>query len=392
MTTDQSADESPVTPDARAVALEALVRIERDGAYANLALPAALTRTDLSDRDRAFATELVYGTLRMRRACDWLTDRFVRHPPDLPTRTALRLGAYQLAFLGTPAHAAVGATVAVAPEHTRPFVNAVLRRVAKAPVEFPDDATRLSYPDWIVGRLAEDLGEADALAALAHMDLAPRVRMRSDGYIQDQASEWMAGLVDAAPGMRIADVCAAPGGKATAMAATGATVLASDVREARVRTMAGNIDAIAGNESGSDESGGRAVPLVADGRRPPYRPGSFERVLVDAPCSGLGVLRRRPDARWRIAADDEPRLAALQRALVDAAVELVAPGGWLVYGVCTLTKSETIAIDEHLAERHPSLVALDPPPAPWRPHGRGGLLLPQDADTDGMFVLRLRRP
>ena len=373
--------------DARAVALEALVRIERDGAYANLALPAALNRTDLSDRDRAFATELVYGTLRMRRACDWLTDRFVRHPPDLPTRTALRLGAYQLAFLGTPAHAAVGATVAVAPEHTRPFVNAVLRRVAKAPVEFPDDATRLSYPDWIVARLAEDLGETDALAALAHMDLAPRVRMRADGYIQDEASEWMAGLVDAARGMRIADVCAAPGGKATAMAASGATVLASDVREARVRTMAANIDAV-----GSDESGGRTLPLVADGRRPPYDVRSFARVLVDAPCSGLGVLRRRPDARWRIAPEDEPRLAALQTELVDAAVELVAPGGWLVYGVCTLTRSETIGIDEHLAEHHPSLEPLAAPTAPWRPHGRGGLLLPHDADTDGMFVLRLRRP
>ncbi len=378
--------------DARVVALEALVRIERDGAYANLALPAALSRTDLSDRDRAFATELVYGTLRMRRACDWLTDRFVRHPPDLPTRTALRLGAYQLAFLGTPAHAAVGATVAVAPEHTRPFVNAVLRRVAKAPVEFPDDATRLSYPDWIVARLAEDLGEADALAALAHMDLAPRVRMRSDGYIQDEASEWMAGLVGASPGLRIADLCAAPGGKATAMAATGATVLASDAREARVRTMSANIEAISSHESGSDESGGRTVALVADGRRPPYGARSFERVLVDAPCSGLGVLRRRPDARWRVGPDDEPRLAALQTELVDAAVELVAPGGWLVYGVCTLTRSETIGIDEHLAEHHPSLEPLDTPPAPWRAHGRGGLLLPQDADTDGMFGLRLRRP
>jgi 16S rRNA (cytosine967-C5)-methyltransferase len=383
---------SRVEADARVVALEALVRIERDGAYANLALPAALSRTDLSDRDRAFATELVYGTLRMRRACDWLTDRFVRHPPDLATRTALRLGAYQLAFLGTPAHAAVGATVAVAPEHTRPFVNAVLRRVAQAPVEFPDDATRLSYPDWIVARLAEDLGEADALAALAHMDLAPRVRMRSDGYIQDEASEWTAGLVGASPGLRIADLCAAPGGKATAMAATGATVLASDARETRVRTMSANIEAISKHGSGSDESGGRTVALVADGRRPPYGARSFERVLVDAPCSGLGVLRRRPDARWRVAPDDEPRLAALQTELVDAAVELVAPGGWLVYGVCTLTRSETIGIDEHLAEHHPSLEPLDTPPAPWRPHGRGGLLLPQDADTDGMFVLRLRRP
>jgi 16S rRNA (cytosine967-C5)-methyltransferase len=375
--------------DARAVALDALVRIERDGAYANLALPAALTRSELSDRDRAFVTELVYGTLRMRRACDWLADRFVRHPPDLPTRTALRLGTYQLAFLGTPAHAAVGATVAVAPEHTRPFVNAVLRRVAKAPVEFPDDATRLSYPDWIVDRLVEDLGRSDALAALAHMDQAPRVRMRGDGYIQDEASEWMAGLVEAAVGMRVADVCAAPGGKATAMAAAGATVCASDVREARVRTMAGNIEALGIDGAGN---GGRTVALVADGRRAPYPPCSFARVLVDAPCSGLGVLRRRPDARWRITPDDEPRLAALQAELVDAAVELVAPGGWLVYGVCTLTRSETIGIDDHLATHHPSFVPLDAPPAPWRPHGRGGMLLPQDADTDGMFVLRLQRP
>jgi 16S rRNA (cytosine967-C5)-methyltransferase len=156
--------------------------------------------------------------------------------------------------------------------------------------------------------------------------------------------------------------------------------------------MSANIEAISRHESGSDENGGRTVALVADGRRPPYGARSFERVLVDAPCSGLGVLRRRPDARWRVAPDDEPRLAALQTELVDAAVELVAPGGWLVYGVCTLTRSETIGIDEHLAEHHPSLEPLDTPPAPWRPHGRGGLLLPQDADTDGMFVLRLRRP
>jgi 16S rRNA (cytosine967-C5)-methyltransferase len=368
---------------ARAVALDALVRIERDGAYANLALPAALSRSDLSDRDRAFATELVYGTLRMRRACDWLSDRFVRHPPDLPTRTALRLGTYQLAFLDTPPHAAVGATVAVAPERARPFVNAVLRRVANAPVEFPDDATRLSYPDWILERLVEDLGQTAALDALAHMDRAPRVRTRGDGYIQDEASEWTAALVEAESDLRVADLCAAPGGKATAMSATGAVVLASDVREARVRTMAANFEAVA--------AGSRTISLIADGRRPPYRSASFARVLVDAPCSGLGVLRRRPDARWRIEAGDEVRLAALQVELVDAAVALVEPGGWLVYGVCTLTRSETIGVDEHLATHHPAFVPLQPPPPPWRPHGRGGLLLPQDADTDGMFVLRLQR-
>ncbi len=182
--------------------------------------------------------------------------------------------------------------------------------------------------------------------------------------------------------MRVADVCAAPGGKATRMAATGAFVAASDLREARVRTMAANV---AGLESD-------ARLLVADARRPPYRDETFDRVLVDAPCSGLGVLRRRPDARWRAQPEDVERLAALQARLVDAAVTLVAPGGVLVYGVCTLTVAETLGIDEHLAHVRPELDPLDPPGPPWRLHGRGGLVLPQDAGTDGMFVLRLRRP
>lgn len=368
--------------DPRAVALDALVHIERDDAYANLALPAALSRTDLSDRDRAFATELVYGTLRMRRACDWLVDRFVAKPPDLPVRTALRLGAYQLAFLGTAPHAAVSATVSVAPSHSRAFVNAVLRKVAAERGTFPDDATRLSYPDWIVDRVVTDLGADDGLAALEHMNTAPRVRMRDDGYIQDVASEWLADLVAAAPGMRVADLCAAPGGKATRIADTGAFVVASDVRESRIRTTAENVSAL--------ESAAQLV--VADARRPPFPEAAFDRVLVDAPCSGLGVLRRRPDARWRAAPQAIERLARLQSELVDAAIGLLGPGGVLVYGVCTLTTAETLGIDEHLARVHPELESLETPGSPWRDHGRGGLLLPQDADTDGMFVLRLRRP
>src|SRR6185295_5815886 len=127
--------------------------------------------------------------------------------------------------------------------------------------------------------------------------------------------------------------------------------------------------------------------IVGDARRPPFRNEVFDRVLVDAPCSGLGVLRRRPDARWRAQPEDVGRLAILQRQLVDAAVALVASGGVLVYGVCTLTAVETLGIDAHLARAHPDLEPLGPPGAPWRAHGRGGLLLPQDADTDGMFVL-----
>src|SRR4051794_36726381 len=148
-----------------------------------------LARSGLAERDRRFATELVYGTTRMRRACDFLVDRFVLRPLDAPTRAVLRLGAHQLHHLGTPAHAAVSATVAVAPARSRGLVNAVLRRVADAPVAWPDDATRLSYPDWVVERLRADLGADDALAALEAMDRPAEPVARPDGYVQDRASQ-----------------------------------------------------------------------------------------------------------------------------------------------------------------------------------------------------------
>jgi 16S rRNA (cytosine967-C5)-methyltransferase len=132
-------------------------------------------------------------------------------------------------------------------------------------------------------------------------------------------------------------------------------------------------------------------PVVGDGRRPPLVAGAFDRVLLDAPCSGIGVLRRRPDARWRLDPDAIDELAALQRELLAAAAPLVRPGGVLVYSVCTLTDAETVAVDEWAATALADLVALDPPAAPWRAHGRGALLLPQAAGTDGMYVLTLRR-
>jgi 16S rRNA (cytosine967-C5)-methyltransferase len=130
---------------------------------------------------------------------------------------------------------------------------------------------------------------------------------------------------------------------------------------------------------------------VADGRTPPVRAGMFDRVLLDAPCSGIGVLRRRPDARWRLQPETITELATLQRDLLAAAALLVAPGGVLLYSVCTLTNEETLGIDGWAAEHLPDLVPITPPGAPWTPRGRGALLLPQAAGTDGMFVLQLRR-
>jgi 16S rRNA (cytosine967-C5)-methyltransferase len=363
---------------ARRVAYEALRRIEADGAYANLVLPALLDRSDLDERDRAFTTELVYGTTRMRRACDFAVDRFTMKEPPAEARTLLRLGAYQLVFAGVAPHAAVSATVALAPGRTRGFVNAVLRRVAATPVDWPDVATRLSYPDWIVTRLEAELGPAEALAALERMNEAPPVTARADGYVQDRSSQWVADLVEPAAGERVADLCAAPGGKATRLART-AFVVAADARPVRAGLVAANAGRL-----GIDP---HALAVVAaDATAPPWRDGAFDRVLLDAPCSGLGALRRRPDARWRIEPKDVDHLAVLQADMLQAARGLVRPGGVLVYSVCTLTAAESVDHDDG------GWAALPVPGPPWRPYGRGARILPQDADTDGMTVLRYRRP
>ena len=363
------------------MALEVLVRVDNDGAYANVALPAALGRTDLDERDRGFATELVYGVTRRRRALDWTLDAFLVTPPPAAARAALRMGAYQIIELGTPAYAAVSATVAAAPRSHRGLVNAVLRRVADAGTpDWPDDATRLSYPDWIVETLATDLGRTHALAALESMNSPARVHRRQDGYVQDLSSQLVVDAIEAQAGDLVADLCAAPGGKATALAAHGATVVACDSHRGRIGRLEANRRAL----------GAESMHVVtADGRRPPLRPGQFDAVLVDAPCSGLGTLRRRPDARWRMEPSAVPRLAELQRDLLEAATGLLRRGGQLVYSVCTLTAAETLAVAAH-ASKDDRLEPRPPPTEPWLAHGDGAVLLP-DPDHDGMALFRWRR-
>ncbi len=389
---------SPGSPPgrlARRVALDALRRIESQGAYANIVVPAALAgntedRSDgpgsdepgLSAADRRFVTDLVYGTTRMRRSCDAQIDRFVLQPPDDATRTLLRLGTYQLVHAGVAPHAAVGETVALAPKRVRGFVNAVLRKVAAAEPVWPSEGARLSYPDWIVERLTDELGPDDAVAALERMNQPPPVTERADGYVQDLSSQWVAAAVEAAVGETVLDVCSAPGGKATAMASApddeGATVVAVDLRPARVGLVVANAKRL----------GLAVAAVVADGRHPPFRPGSFDAVLVDAPCSGLGALRRRADARWRITADDVRDLVVVQRGLLAAAADLVRPGGRLVYSVCTLTAAESI---DHATPDGFTVDERPPPAGEWQPYGPGWRVLPHDADTDGMVLLRYRR-
>ncbi|MGH9123837.1 MAG: transcription antitermination factor NusB [Acidimicrobiales bacterium] len=411
---------------ARSLALGALVRLDGEGARANVVVPELLSASTLVERDRAFVTELVYGTVRMRRACDWLVDRHLRRSVESEVRAALRLGAYQLAFLGTPPHAGVSATVSEVTGPARGLVNAVLRRVADdvtAGVAWPSEGVRLSYPDWIVDLVSAAIGRAEALAALAQMNVAASVTVRPDGYVQDLASQWVGEAVGAVglastplvggvgvadgvgvfgvaggvsavglAGERVADLCAAPGGKATYLArghessgagdSRPALVVAGDRDRQRAAMMTGNITRLELDN---------VATVVCDATRPPFPSGSFDRVLVDAPCSGLGVLRRRPDARWRIQPADVARLAGLQRRLLAQALALVRPGGLVAYSVCTLTTAETVEIDQWLADTAPSAAAIDPPVgSAWERIGRGARLLPQTVGTDGMYLLMLR--
>ena len=364
---------------ARAVAMRCLQRIDHEGAYANLVLAAELGDSGLSDRDRGFVTELVYGTTRMRRACDALIDRFVSQQPSPEVRTLLRLGAYQLHFARVAPHAAVGETVELAPQRARGFVNAVLRRVADTPMQqWPSEAVRLSYPDWIVERLVAELGEGDAMATLATMNEPAEVTERDDGYIQDLGSQWVAAAVPAGEGEVVLDLCAAPGGKATAIAATGATVIAADLQPHRVGLVAHNIVRVAAST---------AFAVVADATQSPFREASADHVLIDAPCSGLGTLRRRADARWRIQPADVAQLAQLQQQIIEAAAPLVKPGGTLVYSVCTLLAEESTG---HTVPDGFDVIR-EKPRGTWRPFGDGWRVLPHDADTDGMILLRYRK-
>ncbi len=364
---------------ARRVALTALLRIEKDGAYSNLVLPEILDRSDLSSEDKRFVTEMVYGTTRMRRACDFLVDRYLLGEADHQVRSALRLGAYQLYFMRTPAHAAVDATVSAVKGRGGSLVNAVLRKVAaENNVVLPSLGVELSYPDWIVDLLISDLGKDDAHASLRAMNEPASTSIRDDGYVQDPASQQVVEIVDAQPGELIVDLCAAPGGKATGLAASGAFVVASDLRKNRSRLIARNVAKL-----DSD-----VQPLNADGTKPPFRRACVDKVLIDAPCSGLGSLRRRADARWRIDEQAPKRLAALQTDLVLAGLELLRPGGVLTYSVCTLASVEGAGVLQQVMANHPGLEIVTSVPESWQVTEGVGRLLP--AETDGMMLWQVR--
>lgn len=434
---------------ARVAALRALERMRDEDAWATAAVHAALAHSTLDQRDRAFAASLAYETLRWQGTLDWALSHACRRPLDeleAGVRDALRLGTWQLLYGHVPDSAAVSTTVTAAGHvvggRARGFVNGVLRGLARQrdTLPWPDPASdagralALGYPEWIVAEARARFGDR-ADAVLAAGNAAPGVTLRATGgsdardallaelaeagvsahpgwyapesvrapgadpgrlacvaegraVVQDEASTLVGRCAPEAAGGCALDVCAAPGGKATHLAEQGFSVAAGDVHAGRVAAMA---EAVAGHPRS-----GAVRPLVADGRRAPFAPGRAAVVLVDAPCTGLGVVRRRPELRWRLRPEDVAALAELQRELVTAAAALLAPGGRLIVSVCTWTRRETVdaaaATDQALqpalvGERAAALEGV----GTADDRGPGVQLAPDTDAVDGMHIAVWRR-
>jgi 16S rRNA (cytosine967-C5)-methyltransferase len=382
---------------ARSVAFEVVRRVFEEDAYADRALRSAAEGLD--ERDRAFAMQLAYGTVQRVRPLDFAIDTLGRRPVrklDPPVRAALRLGAYQLGYMGSvPPHAAANESVELVRsaglERAVSFTNAVMRRLGEgigALLAKLDDGTpqaaalKHSYPDWVAEAWWEEWGAETAIALMEAQNEPPeRVLREPTGELlapwpQSRGSQLAGAAVGAHAGERILDLCAAPGGKATQLAATGADVVAVEKHAGRARELEENAAGL----------GARLQVVNADALELPDDLGDFDRVLVDAPCSGLGVLNSRPDLRWRA----NP-LPGLQLDLLRVAAERVRPGGSITYSVCTIHRPENEDVAEALGLPSDDLGAEFPEFAhPRRPEFL--LTLPHVHGTSGFFVARLRRP
>ncbi len=425
----------------RRAALDVLTAVRSDHAYANLVLPQVLRKHGLEGRDAALATELASGAIRMQGLYDPVIDACLTKPKLQPeVRDVLRLGAHQLLSMRVPDHAAISTSVdlvrASVGKGPSGLVNAVLRKISRRTLDdwvadvAPDRAIDLhghlavaqSHPRWVVDVLAEALASdaADLEALLAADNAPPRVTLAArpglaevaeleaaggtrtprspygvvlDGGdpagipavaegragVQDEGSQLVAlAMTDAELDGRDElwlDLCAGPGGKAALLAALaaqrGARVVANERQPHRAALVSSALRAI---------PAGTAHVLAGDGARPPWVPGTFDRVLVDAPCSGLGALRRRAESRWRRTPDDVDVLVGLQQVLLDVAIDSVRPGGIVVYATCSPVVAETTEVVEAVLGRRGDTDELD-----------RFQLWPHRDGTDAMFASTLRR-
>lgn len=445
---------------AREAALQIIYRVTEEGAYANLALDEVLKAARLEGRERTLATELAYAAVKAWHTLDWAIGFFLKYPFSKLTpwiRCVLRLGGAQLMFFPRiPARAAIYETVELAKKYghrgTAGLVNGVLRSLerSKENLPYPDPAEdpagflalRYYHPRWLVEKWLAQFGyqETEALCRTDN-EPAPLVirvntlktsatslaaRLEGEGavvwpttfapegliveglggveaspsfkeglfYVQDEASQLVSHAIKPVPGSVIIDVAAAPGGKTTHLAqllGNSGTILACDVHPSRLQLIRENCRRL----------GVTCVqPILIDARELGARyPEQADYLLIDAPCSGLGVLRRRPDARWRKQPASIKEMAKLQLEILLGAEKALKSGGVLVYSTCTLTTEENQEIIRQFLEQAPhfSLVSLKPylpviPPDMEEQAGQGWIqLLPHRHGTDGFFMARLKK-
>jgi 16S rRNA (cytosine967-C5)-methyltransferase len=399
---------------AREAAFDALRAVDERDAFVNLLLPSLLRERRVDSRTAAFVTELVHGTLRWRGTYDAIIDHLAAGRAIEPAvRDVLRLGCHQLLSMRVPDHAAVSTSVdlvtSAVGRRATGFTNAILRRVATRPLDAwlaevtsglaPDAAlaVRTSHPEWIIAAFRDALGPAGDLGALLAAEnlppkvtlvarpglcdpdelpgepgrLSPYARILAHGGdpsevpavregragVQDEGSQVVAlRLAEAeldGPDRNWLDLCAGPGGKAALLGALaaqrGAALVANEVQPHRAELVATSVANLP-NVSVTNE----------DGRAGPWAAGTFDRVLVDAPCTGLGALRRRPESRWRRMPADLAELVPLQRALLTRALELVRPGGLVAYATCSPHLAETRDVVASLGVEPESVMQLWP--------------------------------
>lgn len=340
---------------ARTAAFDILHRVEHGGYASDLLLGARLDA-----RDASLASEIVFGVLRHRAQLDYLIEYYSgrRGKLDVEVRLALRMGIYQLRYLDrVPAYAAVGESAGLVRRARKTsaagFVNAVLRNVNREAVAWPSREVELSCPEWLLARWERHYG-AGVVEGIARAALhAPEAYVEpSTGRRQDVGSQTIVPLLDLRPGQRFLDVCAAPGNKTAQALGAGVEAIACDRSHARLVGMKG-----------------LGIPLVVlDGTRPLPFARRFDRILVDAPCSGTGTLGRNPEIKWRLTPEDIEDLSRRQAALVAGARAALAAGGRLVYSTCSLEPEENEGIVDCV---EPGLVADRLQRLPGRDAGDG---------------------
>ena len=442
----------------RELAVEILLKVEKKNAYADILLDHSLKKASLSSRDRALLTQLVYGALRWRGRIDWYLSQFLHRSlsgTNAYIRNLLRLTLYQLLFLDkVPDYAAVNEGVELAKRHggarAGGLVNGVVRRILREKDKLPDPdpkddailylSVRWSHPDWLVKQWLGYFGREETESLLkANNQESPltlranrlkgdreslREKLRVRGFnaaptpwspqgiqlksagaadqlpgfqaglfqVQGEASQLIGYLVDPQPGERVLDACAAPGGKTTHLAelmGDNGELIVTDISVKGLEKLKHNVQRLgltSVRPFAVDVSRGLTGALAL-----PY-----DRILVDAPCSGLGTLRSHPEAKWQKDERDIRRLSKLQKKIVRRLSSYLKPGGILVYATCTLTREENEGVVEDFLDHERGFVldnARDTLPREAKPmiSGKHFLALPHKHNTDGFFAARMRK-